>query len=464
MVTFVAQFNIMSKPSIPKGTRDFGPKVMVRRNWIFATIRSVFERYGFEPIETPAMENLSTLTGKYGEEGDQLIFKILNNGDFLTKADTAALEAKDSKKLSFSISKKALRYDLTVPFARFVVMNQHAIPFPFKRYQIQPVWRGDRPGKGRYQEFFQCDADVVGSDALLHEVEFVRIFDEALSSLGIPEFNIVLNNRKVLAGIAEVAGASEKLTDLTVAIDKLDKIGREKVEEELVNRGISRDQIVKLEPLFGMEGTPLEVLQQLEQHLENSEIGKKGVEELRYVVNYVEDLGLNNATLVLDPTLARGLNYYTGAIFEVKVPESPVGSICGGGRYDDLTGIFGIKNMSGVGISFGADRIYDVLEHFDLFPSHAATSTQLLFVNFGEAEENYCMKLAQRLRDEGIRTEVYAENAKMKKQMKYADDKAIPFVALIGEDEMNSNTITVKNMESGNQEKVDFEGLLSYFG
>lgn len=464
MVTFVAQFNIMSKPSIPKGTRDFGPKVMVRRNWIFATIRSVFERYGFEPIETPAMENLSTLTGKYGEEGDQLIFKILNNGDFLTKADTAALEAKDSKKLSFSISKKALRYDLTVPFARFVVMNQHAIPFPFKRYQIQPVWRGDRPGKGRYQEFFQCDADVVGSDALLHEVEFVRIFDEALSSLGIPEFNIVLNNRKVLAGIAEVAGASEKLTDLTVAIDKLDKIGREKVEEELVNRGISRDQIVKLEPLFGMEGTPLEVLQQLEQHLENSEIGKKGVEELRYVVNYVDDLGLNNATLVLDPTLARGLNYYTGAIFEVKVPESPVGSICGGGRYDDLTGIFGLKNMSGVGISFGADRIYDVLEHFDLFPSQAATSTQLLFVNFGEAEENYCMKLAQRLRGEGIRTEVYAENAKMKKQMKYADDKAIPFVALIGEDEMNSNTITVKNMESGNQEKVDFEGLLSYFG
>ncbi len=454
----------MSKPSIPKGTRDFGPKVMVRRNWIFATIRSVFERYGFEPIETPAMENLSTLTGKYGEEGDQLIFKILNNGDFLTKADTAALEAKDSKKLSFSISKKALRYDLTVPFARFVVMNQHAIPFPFKRYQIQPVWRGDRPGKGRYQEFFQCDADVVGSDALLHEVEFVRIFDEALSSLGIPEFNIVLNNRKVLAGIAEVAGASEKLTDLTVAIDKLDKIGREKVEEELVNRGISRDQIVKLEPLFGMEGTPLEVLQQLEQHLENSEIGKKGVEELRYVVNYVDDLGLNNATLVLDPTLARGLNYYTGAIFEVKVPESPVGSICGGGRYDDLTGIFGLKNMSGVGISFGADRIYDVLEHFDLFPSQAATSTQLLFVNFGEAEENYCMKLAQRLRGEGIRTEVYAENAKMKKQMKYADDKAIPFVALIGEDEMNSNTITVKNMESGNQEKVDFEGLLSYFG
>ncbi|MDG1261140.1 MAG: histidine--tRNA ligase [Flavobacteriales bacterium] len=455
---------MMSKPSIPKGTRDFGPKVMVRRNWIFATIRSVFERYGFEPIETPAMENLSTLTGKYGEEGDQLIFKILNNGDFLTKADTAALEAKDSKKLSFSISKKALRYDLTVPFARFVVMNQHAIPFPFKRYQIQPVWRGDRPGKGRYQEFFQCDADVVGSDALLHEVEFVRIFDEALSSLGIPEFNIVLNNRKVLAGIAEVAGASEKLTDLTVAIDKLDKIGREKVEEELVNRGISRDQIVKLEPLFGMEGTPLEVLQQLEQHLENSEIGKKGVEELRYVVNYVDDLGLNNATLVLDPTLARGLNYYTGAIFEVKVPESPVGSICGGGRYDDLTGIFGLKNMSGVGISFGADRIYDVLEHFDLFPSQAATSTQLLFVNFGEAEENYCMKLAQRLRGEGIRTEVYAENAKMKKQMKYADDKAIPFVALIGEDEMNSNTITVKNMESGNQEKVDFEGLLSYFG
>lgn len=461
MVTFVAQLNVMSKPSIPKGTRDFGPKVMVRRNWIFSTIRSVFERYGFEPIETPAMENLSTLTGKYGEEGDQLIFKILNNGDFLTKADTHALEAKDSKKLSFSISKKALRYDLTVPFARFVVMNQHAIPFPFKRYQIQPVWRGDRPGKGRYQEFFQCDADVVGSDALLHEVEFVRIFDEVLTSLGIPAFNIVLNNRKVLAGIAEVAGASDKLTDLTVAIDKLDKIGRDKVEEELVNRGISREQIAKLEPLFGMEGSPLEVLDQLGNHLEGSEIGSKGVEELRYVVNYVQDLGLQNATLVLDPTLARGLNYYTGAIFEVKVPDSPVGSICGGGRYDDLTGIFGLKNMSGVGISFGADRIYDVLEHFELFPPQVATSTELLFVNFGEAEENYCMKLAQKLRDNGIRTEVYSDNAKMKKQMKYADDKAIPFVALIGEDEMNSNTITVKNMASGNQEKVDFDSLMN---
>jgi len=451
----------MSKPSIPKGTRDFGPKEMVRRNWIFSTIQSVFEHYGFEPIETPAMENLATLTGKYGEEGDQLIFKILNNGDFLSKADAAALAEKDSKKLSFSISKKALRYDLTVPFARFVVMNQHAIPFPFKRFQIQPVWRGDRPGKGRYQEFFQCDADVVGSNSLLYEVEFVRIFDEALTKLNLPAFNIVMNNRKVLAGIAEVAGVEDKLTDLTVAIDKLDKIGREKVQDELIQRGITAEQIEKLGPLFGMSGEPLEVLEQLEKHLSASEIGTKGVEELRYVVDYVAELGLKNGTLVLDPTLARGLNYYTGAIFEVKVPESPVGSICGGGRYDDLTGIFGLKNMSGVGISFGADRIYDVLEHFELFPEKAGVSTQLLFVNFGLQEEKFCMKLADRLRVAGIRTEVYAESAKMQKQMKYANDKAIPFVALIGEDEMSSNLITFKDMTSGEQKKVTFEALVA---
>ncbi|MCH2198761.1 MAG: histidine--tRNA ligase [Flavobacteriales bacterium] len=451
----------MSKPSIPKGTRDFGPKEMVRRNWIFQTIRSVFERFGFEPIETPAMENLATLTGKYGEEGDQLIFKILNNGDFLNKADKDAIAEGDSKKLSFSISKKALRYDLTVPFARFVVMNQHALPRPFKRYQIQPVWRGDRPGKGRYQEFFQCDVDIVGSNSLLNEVELVQIFDEVLSDLQIPNFNVVLNNRKVLAGIAEVANASEKLTDITVAIDKLDKIGEEKVKQELVNRGITEDQITALQPLFGMDGGNQAVLNQLASHLTDSEIGTKGVEELRYVIEYVERIGLRSANVKIDPTLARGLTYYTGAIFEVKVDDSPVGSICGGGRYDDLTGIFGLKGMSGVGISFGADRIYDVLEHFNLFPKEAGISTELLFANFGEAEEHWCMEILKDLRSQGLRAEVYPESSKLNKQMKYANDKGIPFVALIGSEELANKQITLKNMQSGEQTKLSAHDLFN---
>lgn len=450
----------MSKPSIPKGTRDFTPVEMTRRNYIFNTIRSVFEAFGFDQIETPAMENLATLTGKYGEEGDQLIFKILNNGDFLAKADQHAIASGDSKKASFSISKKALRYDLTVPFARFVVMHQNELSFPFRRYQIQPVWRGDRPGKGRYQEFYQCDVDIVGSDSLLNEVELVQIFDEVLTRLQIPGFEIVMNNRKVLAGIAEVAGVEDKLTEMTVAIDKLDKIGREKVEQELLDRGITAAQLEKLAPLFGMGENPKEVIANLRSHLEASEIGSKGVEELELVVDYVTDLTLRGAKLVIDPTLARGLNYYTGAIFEVKVPEAPIGSICGGGRYDDLTGIFGLKGMSGVGISFGADRIYDVLEHFDLFPEAASRGTELLFVNFGSEEERRCMQIATELRREGIRVEVYPQAAKLKKQMKYANDKHIPFVSMIGSDELASGEVTIKNMESGEQFTVPLNQVI----
>lgn len=456
--------NTMSKPSIPKGTRDFGPKEMARRQWIFKTIRETFERYGFEPIETPAFENLSTLTGKYGEEGDQLIFKILNNGDFLEKADKEAIIAGDSKKTAFSISKKALRYDLTVPFARFVVMNQHALAFPFKRYQIQNVWRGDRPGKGRYQEFYQCDADIIGSDSLLNEVDLVRIFDEALSLLAIPGFEIVINNRKILAGIAEIAGVDDKLVDLTVAIDKLDKIGREKVEDELRQRGFTEGQISSLDPLFGLPESNTSAIEMLRKHLTASEIGSKGVAELETVVSYVAELGLHSGVLKIDPTLARGLNYYTGAIFEVKVPSASVGSICGGGRYDDLTGIFGLPGISGVGISFGADRIYDVLEEFDLFPQAAGKTTELLFVNFGENEERFCMKQANILRAAGMRVEVYPEAAKVKKQMKYADDKGIPFVALVGSDEIAKNQITIKRMFDGEQKSLGVSEIRSFIG
>lgn len=452
----------MSKPSIPKGTRDFGPKEMARRNWIFDTIKSVFENYGFEPIETPAMENLATLTGKYGDEGDQLIFKILNNGDFLNKADQEALLENNSKKLAFSISKKALRYDLTVPFARFVVMNQNEIAFPFKRYQIQPVWRGDRPGRGRYQEFFQCDVDVVGSDSLLIEVELIQIFDDVLTALGLPEFHIHLNNRKVLAGIAEVAGVTDRLTDLTVAIDKLDKIGREKVEEELIERGFTTNEIAKLDPLFGLEGNAVEVLNQINAVVDSSEQGKKGVEELREVLAHIDRMPLKKGKLIIDPTLARGLNYYTGAIFEVKVPNSPVGSICGGGRYDDLTGIFGLKDLSGVGISFGADRIYDVLDAFGLFPADSARHTEIMFVNFGSEDLVLNLQTARQLRKKGLRTEVYPEAAKLKKQMKYANDKAIPFVVIAGEEELKQDQVSLKNMETGDQWSLSRTELLQH--
>ena len=452
----------MAKPSILKGTRDFGPSTMIKRNFIFNTIRNVFEKHGFLPIETPAMERLETLTGKYGEEGDQLIFKILNNGDFLSKADPASLEAKDSKKLSFTISKKALRYDLTVPFARFVVLNQNDIAFPFKRYQIQPVWRGDRPGKGRYQEFYQCDVDIIGSDDLINEVELIQIFNEALSELRIPGFEIKLNNRKILAGIAEVIGAPDQIIEMCTAIDKLDKIGIEKVNEELIGRGFSSDQCQNLSPIFQFQGSNAELIQQLSEYLETSEIGKKGIEELKSVLDTCDALGINEPTLKLDAVLARGLNYYTGAIFEVVVPESGIGSICGGGRYDDLTGIFGLPNISGVGVSFGADRIYDVMEHFNLFPEEGMSTSQLMFVNFGSEEALYCMKLMKDLRNRGINTELYPTSTKMAKQMKYANQKRVPFVALVGSREMETGVIAIKNMLSGEQHQVERKELVEF--
>ncbi len=452
----------MSKPSILKGTRDFGPEVMVKRNYIFNTIRSTFERFGFLPIETPAMERIETLTGKYGEEGDQLIFKILNNGDFLSKADHEAMAAGDSKKASFSISKKALRYDLTVPFARFVVMNQSALSFPFKRYQIQPVWRGDRPGRGRYQEFYQCDVDVVGSDSLINEVELIQIFDDVLTNLSIPNFKIKLNNRKILAGLAEKIGAGDKMTDMCVAIDKLDKIGEEKVKEELQQRGFDAEQIEGLAPVFALPNRTLEALEMMSETLAGNELGEKGLEELRYVLSRCEQLGVAQDSLEFDPLLARGLNYYTGAIFEVKVEGASVGSICGGGRYDDLTGIFGLPNVSGVGISFGADRIYDVLEELNLFPASTKGTVKLLFVNFGEEEALYCMKLLKELRGKGLRAEIYPSAAKMAKQMKYANDKGIPYVAVVGSREMETGMIAVKNMETGEQTSVERTELLEF--
>ncbi len=449
----------MSKPALPKGTRDFGPADMAKRNYIFSTIKTVFEKYGFMPLETPAMESLQTLTGKYGEEGDQLIFKILNNGDFLAKADKEALANLESKKASFSISKKALRYDLTVPFARYVVMNRSEISMPFKRYQIQPVWRGDRPGKGRYQEFYQCDADVVGSDSLLNEADLVRIFDEVLGSLKLEGVVIKLNNRKILSGLAQWIGKESELTNLTISIDKLDKVGIEGVERELTERGFSSDEISKVKQFLSVTGSIEEKLDWISQNLSSDE-AQKGVEEIREIIEKVELTGLKSAELALDLTLARGLNYYTGAIFEVLVKDSGMGSICGGGRYDDLTGIFGWNGVSGVGISFGAERIMDVLNDRDLFPSDTAVTTQLLLVNFGKEEENYCVKLASELREKGIKTEVYPEAAKMKKQMGYADAKNIPFVLLIGSDEMASGSLTLKNLDSGDQKKVSKEELI----
>lgn len=465
MAVFVVlhfNFDDMSKPAILKGTRDFGPEIMVKRNYIFNTIRSTFERFGFLPIETPAMERIETLTGKYGEEGDQLIFKILNNGDFLSKADQEAIAEGDSKKTSFSISKKALRYDLTVPFARFVVMNQSALSFPFKRYQIQPVWRGDRPGRGRYQEFYQCDVDVVGSDSLINEVELIQIFENVLSDLQIPNFRIKLNNRKILAGLADLIGASSMMTDMCVAIDKLDKIGKEKVKEELINRGFSNEQVEQLSPIFSLPEDSKAAFALVSELLKGNELGEKGLEELNYVIGICESLGVGSESLAFDPLLARGLNYYTGAIFEVKVDNVSVGSICGGGRYDDLTGIFGLPNVSGVGISFGADRIYDVLEELNLFPESTKGTVKLLFVNFGEEEALYCMKLLKELRAQGLRAEIYPGAAKMAKQMKYANDKNIPYVAVVGSREMETGLITIKNMASGEQESVDRSELFEY--
>lgn len=445
-------------PSIPKGTRDYSPEIMVKRNYIFDTIKSVFKLYGYLPLETPAMENLSTLMGKYGEEGDKLLFKILNSGDFLAPVTNEEIEGRNIPRLTNKICEKGLRYDLTVPFARFVVQHQNELCFPFKRYQIQPVWRADRPQKGRYREFYQCDVDVVGSDSLLNEVELIQIVDEVYRRLGI-RVRLLINNRKVLAGIAEAIGAPEKLVDITVAIDKMDKIGAENVNNELREKGLSPEAIDKLQPILNLSGSNEEKLLQLETILQNSETGLKGIRELRKVFDYLRLLDIH-IEIKLDLTLARGLSYYTGAIFEVKALDVEIGSITGGGRYDDLTGIFGMKNMSGVGISFGADRIFDVMNQLDLFPKDTTATTQILFVNFGEQEESYCLPLLKRLRDNGINAEIYPEAAKMKKQMGYADKKGIPFVALVGENEMQNNTVTLKEMQSGQQESVSIEILI----
>jgi histidyl-tRNA synthetase len=452
------------KPSIPKGTRDFLPKEVARRTFIFDTIRNVFKKYGFSPIETPSFELSQTLLGKYGEEGDRLIFRILNSGEKLKKADLDALENENLPRFANSLAEKALRYDLTVPFARFVVQHQNEISFPFKRYQIQPVWRADRPQHGRYQEFYQCDADVVGSKSLLYEVDFVQIFDEVLTSFQIPSFTILVNNRKILSGIAEVSGQQDKLIDITVAIDKLDKIGQEGVEKELLEKGISNEAIEIIRPLFNLTGSNEENLVQMSQFLAASEIGLKGIEELKFVLDQTIELGLQKAELKFDVTLARGLNYYTGAIFEVKVNDIKMGSICGGGRYDDLTGLFGMPDVSGVGISFGADRIYDVLTELELFPTDTDKGLKLLFVNFGEKEQLHCMKLVKEIRQNGIDCELYPTAAKMQKQMKYANDIRVQYVALVGENEMNENLIQLKNMESGEQEEMSLEEVIFHLG
>lgn len=443
------------KPSIPKGTRDFSPIEMARRNYIFDTIREVFKLYGFKQIETPAMENLSTLMGKYGEEGDKLLFKILNSGDFLRGADKSLVEKDDYVHLTSQICEKGLRYDLTVPFARYVVQHRNELQFPFKRFQIQPVWRADRPQKGRYREFYQCDADIVGSDSLVNEIELLQLVDEVFSRLKI-NITIKLNNRKVLAGIAELIGAPEKIIDITVAIDKIDKIGIDNVNAELRERGLNEEAITTLQPILEIDGTISERLAQLESLLASSEIGSLGVKELREVVGGVETLGLR-ATLDLDVSLARGLNYYTGTIIEVKAQDVVIGSITGGGRYDNLTGVFGLNGVSGVGISFGADRIYDVLNTLDLYPQDAREATQVMFTNFGAAEAAFSMKMLKELRNAGIAAEIYPDSAKMKKQMGYADALAIPFVAIVGETEMDQNKMMLKNMTSGEQSLVSVE-------
>ncbi|QIH40371.1 histidine--tRNA ligase [Flavobacterium sp. Sr18] len=449
-----------SKPSIPKGTRDFSPTEVAKRNYIIQIIKSNFEKFGFQPIETPSFENSETLMGKYGEEGDRLIFKILNSGDYLAKANATHLENKDSTKLTASISEKALRYDLTVPFARYVVQHQNDIEFPFKRYQIQPVWRADRPQKGRFREFFQCDADVVGSKSLWQEVELVQLYDTVFSALGLEGVTIKINNRKILSGIAEVIGASDKLIDFTVALDKLDKIGEDGVKKEMMEKGISEDAILKVQPLFNFTGSISEKINQLSVLLSESNEGMKGVEELRFICDNVTELGLSTAILDLDVTLARGLNYYTGAIFEVAPPKSvAMGSIGGGGRYDDLTGIFGLKNMSGVGISFGLDRIYLVVEELNLFPETVTATSKALFINYGEKEAFYAMKAIKELRNGGIKVEMYPDNAKVAKQFQHADKRGIPFAVIVGEQELASNTFSLKNLMTGEQLSLDFEGV-----
>lgn len=446
------------KPSIPKGTRDFGPVEMAKRNYIFNTIREVYARYGFQQIETPAMETLQTLMGKYGEEGDKLLFKILNSGDYLKKINDEELLARQPIHLATLLAEKGLRYDLTVPFARYVVQHREELQLPFKRYQIQPVWRADRPQKGRYREFYQCDADVVGSDSLLNEVELIQIIDTVFTKFGI-RVQIKINNRKILTGIAELINEAERITDITVAIDKIEKIGVEKVIEELQLSGISDTAINKLRPILMLAGSNEEKLETMEGLLQISEIGKRGLDETRFILNTLKAVGLKNE-VQLDLSLARGLNYYTGAIFEVKALDTPMGSITGGGRYDNLTGIFGMPGLSGVGISFGADRIYDVLNTLDLYPKEAITTTQLLFINFGEAETTYSLPCVAKAREAGIRTEIYPDSAKMKKQMSYANAKEIPFVVLAGEEEMAANKFTLKNMKTGEQVTLTSEALI----
>ena len=447
------------KPSIPKGTRDFSPEEMAKRNYIFNTIKEVFLLYGFKQIETPSLENLSTLMGKYGEEGDKLLFKVLNSGDFLSKATDEQLAQRDCLHLTSRICEKGLRYDLTVPFARYVVQHRNELQFPFKRYQIQPVWRADRPQKGRYREFYQCDADVVGSDSLLNEVELISLVDEVFARFGI---NIVikLNNRKILSGIAEVIGAPEKIIDITVAIDKIDKIGIENVNAELQEKGLSQEAIDTLQPLLQLSGSNAEKLASLATLLSESEIGKKGIEELQFVIDNATLLGLNS-TLELDVSLARGLNYYTGSILEVKAKDVAIGSITGGGRYDNLTGVFGLDGVSGVGISFGADRIFDVLNALNLYPKGTCASTKVIFTNFGDTEAKASLKHIMKLRKAGISAEIYPDNAKMKKQMGYADSNKIPFVAIVGETELAEDKITLKNMNDGSQELLSIDEVIN---
>lgn len=447
----------MNKPNIPKGMRDFSPEEMAKRNYIFNVIKDVYALYGFQQIETPAMETLHTLMGKYGDEGDKLLFKVLNSGDYLSKVGDDELQERNALHLATKICEKGLRYDLTVPFARYVVMHRDELQLPFKRYQIQPVWRADRPQKGRYREFYQCDADVVGSDSLLNEVELMQIVDSVFSKLGV-NVCIKINNRKILTGIAEVVGAADKIVDITVAIDKLDKIGIENVNEELRNSGVSDEAVEKLQPIILMDGTNEDKLKTIENVLGSSEIGLKGVEETRWIFNTLNKLSLSNEVM-FDLTLARGLNYYTGAIFEVKAKDFPIGSIAGGGRYDNLTGIFGMPGLSGVGISFGADRIYDVLNGLDLYPKEAVNGTKLLFINFGSAETDYCLPIVRQCREHGIRTEIYPDSAKMKKQMAYANAKHIPFVALAGSSEIEANKITLKNMATGEQQTIEVEEM-----
>lgn len=446
------------KPSIPKGTRDFSPEEMAKRNYIFDTIKEVFMLHGFSQIETPAMENLSTLMGKYGEEGDKLLFKILNSGDFLKSVSDEQLTERNCPRLTSQLCEKGLRYDLTVPFARFVVQHRNELQFPFKRFQIQPVWRADRPQKGRYREFYQCDADVIGTDSLLNEIDLLQIIDEVFRRFGI-NITIKLSNRKVLSGIAEIIGAPEKIVDITVAIDKIDKIGIENVNAELLEKGISQDAVNQLQPLLTLSGTNEEKLESLSKLLASSEIGLKGIEELRYVISNTDEVGID-ATLELDVSLARGLNYYTGTIIEVKANDVQIGSITGGGRYDNLTGVFGLEGVSGVGISFGADRIFDVLNQLNLYPAEAKNTTKVIFVNFGENEAKASLKHIKVLRANSISCELYPENAKMKKQMGYANDNKIPYVAIVGETELANNTITVKCMATGEQQQLTIDEMI----